>query len=101
VKDPVFPVTAPPAETLAALRLLRVTFPAESAPVKEEVALPVTWRFEVVATPETMRLVVEAEEVAMRVPMVPCPMEARFAVKLVVAVRLPKVAFPVFKVEPD
>lgn len=47
-----------------------------------------------------MRLVVEAEEVAMRVPMVPCPMEARFAVKLVVAVRLPKVAFPVLREEP-
>ena len=70
----------------------------ESAPV---VLVLVTARLDVVAVPDTMRLLVDAvpvtvsDEEARSVPMVEEPMIAMLAVKLVVAVRLPKVALPV------
>jgi hypothetical protein len=69
-------------------------------PPKVEVALPITARLLVVAVPDTTRFVVDALVVAVKLPMVADPMVARLAVREVVAVRFPKVAFPVLRDPP-
>jgi hypothetical protein len=48
-------------------------FPVWSAPPKELVAVPVTFKLVVVAVPETMRSVVEALVVAVKIPTVKEP----------------------------
>ena len=62
-----------------------VTFPV-TLPVRFPVMPPVTTKFVVVAVPETTRLVVEADEVAINVPIVPAPIVAEFARMLFVNV---------------
>jgi hypothetical protein len=56
-------------------------------PPKVLVADPITARLVVVAVPLTMRFVVEALVVAVRVPIVPCPIVAEGAVRIPVSER--------------
>jgi hypothetical protein len=73
VNDAPAPVTFPDALTFVALMFAPVMLPAESAPVNDDVALPVTFKLVVVAVPLTTKFDVEAVPVAVKFAEVALP----------------------------